>query len=157
MSSLLQLPTREVKSADESLGEAKKDDSHRLFFGIAFGVLGLAMLGLVSYFSLKWMDGLELKGQPISDKQALYYLIFSVSKLLAHAAVSVVGIYAGYGLLKAAERMFVPRLLIREAGNAVEMARVILGIDTPVKEMVKTAGEIASAVKPLLSGSSKNR
>lgn len=112
----------------------------RLAIGVLFAI---SAAGVVVYVFREAYKAISAVSEPDAK--------VAIAKLVAHAVVSVALVYFAYALLRAAERMFVPRSLIEGFDDATEMTRALLGIDTPVKaalrELKGFVSDIASVAK----------
>ena len=76
-----------------------------------------------------------------------------LAKLIGHSVITLALVFFGYSLIRAGERMHVPRWLLRDARD-VEVIRAILGFDTPLSTAVKLTerlgGAIAKTAEPVV-------
>ncbi len=103
-----------------------------------FGIIGLCVLLYSSYSHIGRVWALTSQELPTNVLKLMF------AQLAAYAAVTVAGVYFLYQVLRAAERMVLPGFW---ATRNVELARVMLGIQDPVRassKAVEQSIEVAS-------------
>lgn len=115
----------------------------RSWAGIGVGTAGFAVVvhtGLQAFDRFAHEDLSRLK----ASRELAW--MFGV-KVLAEAIVSVALVYFGYQLLKVAERMLLPHWWASK--DNIDVARAMLGIDSPVDGVGKAAQSFADTAKSL--------
>lgn len=118
----------------------------RLFLGFAFAIVGAAVIAFVFYDGYTWLHD---EGKVGTDLELKAY----IARLVAHSVVSVALVFFGYTLLRAAERMFIPRFLLT-GEDPVETVRAILGIDTPLRAALREVKELTKGVGTFMKAAS---
>ncbi|MGA9525960.1 MAG: hypothetical protein WBV82_31160 [Myxococcaceae bacterium] len=93
-----------------------------------FGIVGICALLYGSYSHIERVWALTSQDLPTNVLKLL------MAQLAAYAAVTVAGVYFLYQVLRAAERMVLPGFW---ATRNVELARVMLGLQDPVRASTK--------------------
>ena len=101
-------------------------------------VLSAIWVGSSSIDSVAYISPVTPPKEPSVD----YH--FAYLKFAAHAVVTVTAVLFGYSMIRASERMFIPRWLLRE--GEVEVIRALLGFESPITTALKITKEVGAAL-----------
>jgi len=129
-------PREETGTVDRSAALLRRislDGRGRVIAACAAGTVGPWVVWHVLSTSTQAIERLAQSPVPAGAERVI------IASMAAHAVVSVATVFFGYTMIRAAERLLVPKRLLQDKQD-VEVIRAILGIDTPTNT-------IASQVK----------
>lgn len=115
--------------------------SRRRFAGyvaMIFGVVGIVALG---WHSFRALVNLTSETGGLSDTVIL-------ATFLAHAIITVALVMFFYQLMRAGERLMLPHWLGTKPED-VEVMRIMVGVEPPMRSALKMVREVSEAVRPL--------
>jgi hypothetical protein len=119
-------------------------EKQRNLLGWSFLALGLLAILVALY--LAWV-GIEHVKFDVANEVPQSIERLAYAHLAVHAIVTIALVYLGYSLVRAAERMFVPRWLLQATDERdVEVIKAILGVDSPGKAIVKLTKSTLEAI-----------
>lgn len=124
---------------NDAIEDALDEHRHRQTLGYWLMGGGAALILYVLYDAVSEAD--------LSTPATTLELHWRIAKLVAHAAVAIALIYLGYAAIRAGERMLLPRWLLQDAKD-VELVRALLGIDSPLKTVLKEVKDLLSGLIP---------
>lgn len=133
---------------------AVKEAAWRRSLGIGLGVLGLTTVGFILWHSMGSVgtvltDILKVSKDSASIDGARERIAwFAIG---VHSILSIAAVFFGYSLLRAAERLLIPRHLLYEKKD-VEVIRALLGMSTPANAIMTQAKAFATEALTLLKG-----
>ena len=141
------------KTDDDDVEAIRTEATHRKWFALALAIVGTCAVGC----SL-WNAGKRIDAFVAMDIRDDLHARLAEIGMVGHAVISVAAMYFAYEMLRAAERLLIPRRLYGEAKDA-DVIQALTGVRAPsrfiarqvkamlaeVSAVVKTAAHVTNA------------